>query len=74
MALQSTLVNSAMSIRFKSGIDALGKDVVKAKKYSNIKLSAPSEDLLLIGTMLGDLMKHEVLSIVRTDESDIANQ
>jgi hypothetical protein len=26
MAVQSTLVNTAMSIRFKAGIDALGND------------------------------------------------
>lgn len=73
MAIQSTLVNTAMSIRFKDGIDAAGNDIVKAKKYSNVKVTALDEDILFIGTTLGSLMKNEVLEIARSNESIIVN-
>ena len=73
MAVQSTLVNTAMSIRFKAGIDALGNDIVKAKKYSNVKVTASASDILLIATTLGTLMKDEVLEILRSDDSLLIN-
>jgi hypothetical protein len=73
MAVQSTLVNTAMSIRFKAGIDALGNDIVKAKKYSNVKASATADSILLIATTLGTLMKDEVLEILRSDDSLLIN-
>jgi hypothetical protein len=73
MAIQSTLVNTAMSIRFKAGIDALGNDIVKAKKYSNVKVTAADADVLLIATTLGTLMKDEVLEIVRSNDSLLIN-
>jgi hypothetical protein len=73
MAVQNTLVNTAMSIRFKAGIDALGNDIVKAKKYSNVKVTAADADVLLIATTLGTLMKDEVLEIVRSNDSLLIN-
>jgi hypothetical protein len=73
MAAQSTLVNTGMSIRYKAGIDALGNDIVKAKKFSNVKVAAADADILLVATTLGTLMKDEVLEIVRSNESLIVN-
>lgn len=73
MAVQSTLVNTSMSIRYKAGIDALGNDIVKAKKFSNVKVADADEDILLVATTLGTLMKDEVLEIVRSNESLIVN-
>jgi hypothetical protein len=73
MAVQSTLVNTGMSIRYKSGIDALGNDIVKAKRFSNVKVAAADADILLVATTLGTLMKDEVLEIVRSNESLIVN-
>jgi hypothetical protein len=73
MAVQSTLVNTGMSIRYKAGIDSLGNDIVKAKKFSNVKVAAADADILLVATTLGTLMKDEVLEIVRSNESLIVN-
>lgn len=73
MAVQSTLVNTGMSIRYKAGIDAQGNDIVKGKKFANVKVTAADEDLLFVGTTIGTLMKDEVLEIVRSNESLIVN-
>lgn len=73
MAIQSTLVNTALSIRFKSGIDEAGRDVIKAKKYSNVKVTAAPADLLSIGTALGNLMKYELVEVQRSDDSVLLN-
>jgi hypothetical protein len=73
MVVQSTLVNTGMSIRYKTGIDALGNDIVKAKKFSTVKVAAADDAILLVATTLGTLMKDEVLEIVRSNESLIIN-
>ena len=73
MAVQSTLVNTAMSIRFKDGIDALGNDIIKAKKFSNVKVTAASNDVLSIADAFGNLMKNEVVEILRSDDSILLN-
>jgi hypothetical protein len=73
MAVQSTLVNSAMSIKYKEGIDALGNDIFKTKKYSNLKVTAADQDVHLVATTLGTLMKYEVTDILKSDENILVN-
>jgi hypothetical protein len=74
MAVVSVPVNTAMSIRYKAGIDLQGNDIIKGKKYSNIKVTAASEDILSIATTLGALMKDEFVEALRSDDSLIVNQ
>jgi hypothetical protein len=74
MAVTSTLVKSALNIRFKEGVDEAGKDIIKAKSYSNIKVTSTEDDLLLIGTALGSLMQHEFVGIMRSDDKVIVNE
>jgi hypothetical protein len=73
MAVQSTLVNTGMTLKYKAGIDALGNDIIKGKKFSNVKVSAVDDDILSIALALGNLMENEVLEIVRSNESLIVN-
>jgi len=74
MAVVSTPVSSALSIKFKAGIDSNGKDIIKAKKFSNVKVTAAPDKLLEIGTALGSLLKNEFVSVGRTDESVLVNE
>ncbi|MBL4935013.1 DUF1659 domain-containing protein [Clostridium sp. YIM B02515] len=74
MAVVSTPVSSALSIKFKAGIDANGKDIIKAKKFSNVKVTAAPDKLLEIGTALGSLLKNEFVSVGRTDDSVLVNE
>jgi hypothetical protein len=73
MAIQTTLVDSSLNIMFKAGIDDAGRDVIKAKKYNNIKVTASAENLLSVGTAIGNLMKNELVEIQRSDDSVILN-
>jgi hypothetical protein len=74
MAVTSTLVKSALNIKFKEGVDEAGKDIIKSKSYNSIKLTSTEDDLLLIGTALGSLMQYEFAGIVRSDEKVIVNE
>ncbi|MBL4937606.1 DUF1659 domain-containing protein [Clostridium sp. YIM B02515] len=74
MAVVSTPVSSALSIKFKAGIDSNGKDIIKAKKFSNVKVTATPDKLLEIGTALGSLLKNEFVSVGRSDDSVLVNE
>jgi len=74
MAVVSTPVSSALSIKFKAGVDSNGKDIIKAKKFSNVKVTAAPDKLLEIGTALGSLLKNEFVSVGRTDDSVLVNE
>ncbi|ERI92290.1 hypothetical protein HMPREF1982_02547 [Clostridiales bacterium oral taxon 876 str. F0540] len=74
MAVVSTPVSSALSIKFKAGIDSKGKDIIKSKKFSNVKVTAAPDKLLEIGTALGSLLKNEFVSVERTDDSVLVNE
>jgi hypothetical protein len=73
MAIQTTLVDSSLNIMFKAGIDEAGRDVIKSKKYSNIKVTAAAENLLSVGTAIGNLMKYELVEVQRSDDSVLLN-
>jgi hypothetical protein len=73
MAVLSTIVGTAMSIRYKAGLDSLGNDIIKAKKYPGIKVNAVTEDIFSIATAFGNLMRYEVVEILRSDDSLIAS-
>jgi hypothetical protein len=73
MAIQTTLVDSSLNIIYKAGIDEAGRDVIKAKKYSNIKVTAAAENLLSVGTAIGNLMKYQLVEVQRSDDSVLLN-
>jgi hypothetical protein len=56
MAVQTTLVNTGLSLRYKTGIDQNGKDIIKAKKFSNVKVTAVNQNLYDVAAAFSPLM------------------
>ena len=73
MAVMSTQIKSALTLRYKSGIDASGKDIIKTKKFSNIKLTAADQGLLDVSSALTPLMKYPIVQVVRSNDSVLIN-
>ena len=73
MAVQSTQIKSALSLRYKEGVDANGKDIIKTKKISNIKIVADNQGLLDVATALSPLMKYPIVEILRSNDSKLIN-
>lgn len=73
MAIENTLVSSALTINYKDGVDEAGKDVIKSKKFSNIKVDAVTENLYSAANALSSLMKYPALEFVRSDNNLITN-
>ncbi|MDP4179399.1 MAG: DUF1659 domain-containing protein [Bacillota bacterium] len=74
MAIISTTVQSTASLKFKTGVNAQGKDVFKSQKFSNIKTSASNDDIFAVGTSMGTLLMYPVTDILRDDSNQIINQ
>ena len=73
MAVQSTLVKSGLSLRYKAGVDAAGKDINKVKKFSNVKVTAVNQNLFDVAAAFSPLMKYPTLEILRTDDNKLMN-
>jgi len=73
MAVQTTLVKSGLNLRYKAGIDGNGKDIIKVKKFSNVKVTAVNQNLYDVSAAFSPLMKYPTLEILRTDDSEIVS-
>jgi hypothetical protein len=69
MALQSDLAKSALNLRYKEGVHLNGKDIIKSKKFSNVKVSAANQSIYDTASALSPLMKYPVLDVVRIDDT-----
>jgi O-acetylhomoserine/O-acetylserine sulfhydrylase-like pyridoxal-dependent enzyme len=73
MAVKSTLVDSALTLKYKSGVDSNGKDIIKTKKFSNIKETATDENVYAVAAAFGPLMQYPVMQSLRTNENALTN-
>jgi hypothetical protein len=73
MAVQSSVVKSALTLKYKEGVDLSGNDIIKAKKFSNVKTDAVDADIYALAVALSPLMKYPVMDIVRSDENILIN-
>jgi hypothetical protein len=74
MAVLSTRVQNNMVIKFKTGLDEDGNDIIKGQRFSKLKVNSTEEDIHAIGTALGSLLRYEVVEIIRENQSLVAEQ
>ena len=73
MAVQSTLAKSALSLKYKEGVDTNGKDIMRTKKFTNVKVTAADQDIFDISDAFTSLMLYPVSEVLRSDDSMLAN-
>jgi len=73
MAVQSTLAKSALSLKYKEGVDVNGKYIIKTKKFSNVKVTAADQDIFDISDAFTSLMLYPVSEVLRSDDCVLAN-
>jgi hypothetical protein len=74
MALVSNLANTTLSIRYKEGVDSTGKDIIKSKKFTNVKTAALDQDIYDTAAALTPLMRYPVADILRSNDSVLINE
>lgn len=73
MAVQSTLLKSSLTLKYKEGVDLNGNDIIKAKKFSNVKVTATAQDIYDTAAAFSPLMKYPVLEMLRSDDNLLTN-
>lgn len=73
MAANATLMGTSIVLSYKDGLDAEGKDIIKKQTFSNIKITASSQDIYDAAEKIETLLGKTIEEIVRKDESVVTN-
>ena len=73
MAVKSTLIDSALTLKYKEGIDSNGKDIIKSKKFSKVKVTATDENVYAVAAAFSPLLKYPVMQSLRTNDNALTN-
>lgn len=72
MSVIATKNLSSLRLRFDCGLDdTTGKSITKSRTYSNIKAESSGDDVYQVATALSSLQKHDLLEVVRIDNSTL---
>lgn len=74
MAAKSNKLQTALTIKYKTGKDKNGKDIIKGQKFSRVKIAASDQSVYDAANALGGLLMYPVTDIIKEDESQIVNE
>lgn len=63
MAVSSILVDTAVVVKYKVGVDTKGNEIFKNQKASELNLLATEESLLDLGDIIGSFISYPVTDI-----------
>ena len=66
--VESTLVSSAIVIKYVSGVTSSGKDIVKSQKFNKIRKDMNDEDIFAVGVAIMSLMVDQIVDLAKTLE------
>ncbi|SIS55449.1 DUF1659 domain-containing protein [Salimicrobium flavidum] len=73
MALMTQRINSALKLKFDTGVDEFGEATYKTKSFRNVRTEATSEALYAVVEKLDVLQQHTLTEVTRDDESSIVH-
>lgn len=73
MAAKATKLQTTLLLKYKDGVDAKGKDVIKTQRFSKVKTSASDQDIYDVSVELVKLIGKPLNEIVREDQNGIMN-
>ena len=62
---------SALRIKYDCGLGENGRTIVKTRSFSNIKHDAKAVDVYNVAEILNGIQKHDVLSVVKIDNTEL---
>ncbi|MBC8630140.1 DUF1659 domain-containing protein [[Eubacterium] tenue] len=69
MTVSETKNPSTLKIKFDCGLNDDGKTIVKSRTFSNVADNATSQDILDVANALIGLQNHDVLEILKVDNT-----
>ena len=74
MAVVKTPQDSRIGIVIANGVSSTGANLFKTLRFSNVKPTAPDQDLYDVAVSLSGLMASSLVEIIRTDEADLTSE
>ena len=71
MTVSETKNPSVLKIKFDCGLNDDGKTIVKSRTFSNVADNATSQDILDVANALIGLQNHDVLEILKVDNTKL---
>ena len=72
MAVNKSEQAAKLMIKVQTGVNASGNPVYRQRSFASMNPALADEDVLNIGTTIGQLQKHNVESISRQDNAVLA--
>jgi hypothetical protein len=74
MALVSTALDSALVVRYQTGVSASGSPILRQKTLAGIKAGAADQDLYDVAAALFSLLQYPLIEVRRENYFDLVNQ
>ena len=74
MAVVKTPQESRIGIKVVNGVNASGANVLKTLSFSNVKATAPDQDVYDVGDSIAGLQSKSLVEIIRTDQANLAGE
>ena len=73
MAVESRPMNSTLQLTYDLGTDGDGKNLVRRRSYSNVKVDAADQDLFDVAAAISGLQSYPISQIQVTDRKHLVN-
>lgn len=73
MAVDANVVSSRMQLKLKTGVNESGKDIIRTKTYSNVKVSTENQSIYGVANQLAGLQNYPLEEIHRVDDVLLIN-
>ena len=73
MAATATKLQTTLIVKYKDGVDAKGKEIIKKQSFSKVKVTATEQDLFDVSVEISKLLGKTLDEVVREDQSGITN-
>ncbi|WML33455.1 DUF1659 domain-containing protein [Clostridium sp. OS1-26] len=73
MAATATKLQTALLLKYKDGVDAKGKEIIKSQRFSKVKTTATEQDIYDVSVEIGKLLGKPLDEVIREDQSGIMN-
>ena len=73
MAAKVSKLESAMTLKYKDGLDKNGKEIIKKQNFSKVKTSALEQDIFDVAKEIEKLLGKTLDELIRVDQNGITN-
>lgn len=74
MSTTASKLESAVVIKYKTGLDKNGKDVIESQRFSKVGTAVTDQAVYDTAQVIGTLLNYPITQIVRDDQSSIINE